>query len=147
MSIPSHREENLYLTCIKEEAQRPVLRWITSHTGDKHADLSALQKTYFRQGFFNVTADFDRYVRNSDGPVRLQLGRNGPEIEATVKRGANQNATARIYGRVALRNWFQKNFKPLQTVNVDLSSQDVIVLDRNQMVAVALAKDVSNGRN
>jgi len=99
-----------------------------------------LQKTYFRQGFFNVTADFDRYVRNSDGPVRLQLGRNGPEIEGTVKRGANQNGTARIYGRAALRDWFQTEFKRFDTVNVDLSSQEVIVLDRNQTAAVALAK-------
>ena len=89
-----------------------------------------LQKTYFKEGYFNVPVDYDRYVRNSDGPVRLRLGRNGPEIEATVKRSANQNGTARIYGRTALRDWFQMNFEPLQTVNVDLSSQDVIVLDK-----------------
>ena len=86
-----------------------------------------LQKTYYRQGFFNVTADFDRYVRSSDGRIRLRLGRNGPEITATVKRSANLNGTARIYGRVALRDWFRREFKLLDTVNVDLTSQEVIV--------------------
>jgi hypothetical protein len=74
---------------------------------------------------------FDRYVRSSDGPVRLQLGRDGPQIEATVKRSANLNGTARIYGRVALRDWFRSEFKLLDAVSVDLSSQSVIVLDKH----------------
>ena len=90
-----------------------------------------LQQSYFKQGFFNVKVDYDRHVRNSDGPVRLRLGRNGPEIEAKINRSANQNRTARILGGPGLRDWFQKNFEPLQTVSVDLSSQDVIVLDRS----------------
>ena len=34
-----------------------------------------LQKTYFKQGFFNVIVDYDRYVRKANGPVRLRLAR------------------------------------------------------------------------
>ena len=90
-----------------------------------------LQQSYFKKGFFNVTVDYDRYVRKSEGPMRLRLGRNGPEIQGRVSRTENTNRTARVYGGAVLRDWFQKNFEPLQTVSVDLSSQDVIVLDRS----------------
>jgi hypothetical protein len=89
-----------------------------------------LQPTYFKQGFFNVVVDYDRYVRTSDGPVRIRLGRNGAEIEGTVNRKVNNNGTPRILGGPALREWFQRNFKPMDTVAVDLTSQEVIVLDR-----------------
>ena len=89
-----------------------------------------LQQTYFKQGFFNVTVDYDGYVRKSDGPVRLRLGLHGPEIEAKINRSANQNGTARILGGPALRDWFQKNCEPMDIVKVDLSSKDVIVLDK-----------------
>lgn len=89
-----------------------------------------LQQTYFKQGFFNVVVDYDRYVRKTDGPVRLRLGRNGNEIEGKINRHVNNNGTARVLGGVALRAWFQNNFEPMDTVAVDLSSQDVIVLDK-----------------
>jgi hypothetical protein len=89
-----------------------------------------LQQTYLDRGYFNVTLEYDRYVRNSSGPVRLRLSRDGPEIEAKVNRSANKNGTARILGGVALRDWFQKNCELMDTVDVDLSSQEVIVLDK-----------------
>ena len=89
-----------------------------------------LQPTYYKKGFFNVTTDFDRFVRSDEGPVRLKLGMNGQEIQATIGRKANQNGTARINGRSMLRDWFQRNFRPMEVVAVDLSSRDTIVLDR-----------------
>lgn len=89
-----------------------------------------LQQTYFKQGFFNVVVDFDRYVRKTDGPVRIQLGRGGNEIDARIDRQVNNNGTARVLGGVRLRNWFQNNFEPMDTVAVDLASEDVIVLER-----------------
>jgi hypothetical protein len=89
-----------------------------------------LQQTYFKQGFFNVVVDFDRYVRRSDGPVRIRLGRNGTEINGKVNRAVNPNGTPRILGGSELRNWFQENFKPMDTVLVDLTSQDVVVLEK-----------------
>ena len=89
-----------------------------------------LQQTYFKQGFFNVVIDYDRYVRKSDGPVRLRLGRAGAEIEGKVNREVNTNGTPRIHGGPKLRDWFQQNFKPMDTVAVDLSSEEVIVLDK-----------------
>lgn len=90
-----------------------------------------LQKTYFNQGFFNVIVDYDRYVRKSNGPIRIRLGHSGIEIDGKINRTVNNNGTARVLGGVSLRNWFQNNFEPMDTVSVDLSSQDVIVLDKN----------------
>src|SRR5438128_427972 len=78
-----------------------------------------LQPTYYRQGFFNVVVAYDRYVRTAEGPVRLRLGRNGEEIKAKINRQANLNGTARILGGAKLRDWFHRNFEPMDKVNVD----------------------------
>jgi len=94
-----------------------------------------LQETYFKQGFFNVIVDFDRFVRAEEGPIRLRLGRNGREIQASINRHANNNGTARIMGGADLRNWFQSQFEPMDTVAVDLSSRDVIILDKTKKSA------------
>lgn len=90
-----------------------------------------LHPTYFNQGFFNVVVEYDRYVRRTEGPVRLRLGRNGAEVQATIDRHTNRNGTARIMGRVPLREWFQRNFHPLDTVSVDLSCEDLIILEKS----------------
>jgi len=89
-----------------------------------------LQQTYFEKGFFNVIVDYDRYVRKTEGPVRLRLGRNGQEISASINRHVNNNGTARIMGGAALRDWFHRNFNPMDTVAVDLTSPEVIVLEK-----------------
>jgi hypothetical protein len=89
-----------------------------------------LQQSYFANGFFNVTVDYDRYVRKTEGPLRLRLGRNGAEIEAKLSRHANLNGTPRISGGVPLRDWFHRHFQPMDTVAVDLSSEDLMILDK-----------------
>lgn len=86
-----------------------------------------LHKTYYEQGFFNVTVDFDGYVRDEEGPIPLLLGA-GVVIEGRIDRHANQNATARIHGGALLRDWFQQNFACGDVVNVDLSSTEQIRL-------------------
>ena len=53
-----------------------------------------LEKTYYERGFFNVTRDFDHFVRSDDGPISLQLG-DGWSIEGHVNRRAQRNGMAR----------------------------------------------------
>lgn len=89
--------------------------------------LLKLHKTYYDQGFFNVTIDFDCYVRDEEGPIPLFLGTD-VVIEGKINRHANQNATARIHGGAPLRDWFQQNFACGDVVNVDLSSMSRIRL-------------------
>jgi hypothetical protein len=57
-----------------------------------------LDKTYYRQGFFNVTVDFDRFIRSTEGPVELILGTSGLKIQGKVNRSAKLNKTSRIMG-------------------------------------------------
>lgn len=88
-----------------------------------------LQPTYCKMGFFNVTVDFDRYVRKSEGPVELRLGGDsGQVIVGRIDRHANPNRTARILGGVRLRDWFQRNFEEGDRVSVDLQALETIVL-------------------
>ena len=87
------------------------------------------EKTYYRQGFFNVTVDFDRFIRPTEGPVELVLGTSGLEVEGKVNRRANQNGSARIMGGSKLRDWFQAHYSPGDVIDVDLSSFDSIRID------------------
>ena len=80
-----------------------------------------LQKTYYKMGFFNVGVTHNRHIRRTEEPVRIRLGQDGPEIEGRVDRHANQNGTARVMGGAQLKRWFQANFAPMDTVDVDLS--------------------------
>ena len=88
-----------------------------------------LQKTYYDKGFFNVSVDFEQSVRTSDGPVDLVLD-DDRTVNARVSRTANLNGTPRIYGGSALRDWFQKNFRVMDQVAVDLGSKESIRLYR-----------------
>ncbi|MDO9230678.1 MAG: hypothetical protein Q7U03_14075 [Syntrophales bacterium] len=87
-----------------------------------------LHPTYYKKGFFNVTVDFDRFVRSQEGNVFLRLGSGGPQIQGRIDRRANRNGTARIIGGAKLRDWFQKHYRPMDVVAVDLSSPEIIIL-------------------
>ena len=87
-----------------------------------------LHKTYYNQGFWNVPVDLDRYVREDEGPITLVLGRGGREVQAFVNRSANQNGTARIMGRSALRSWFQQNYAVMDNVSVRFATPNRIIL-------------------
>ena len=84
-----------------------------------------LYRTYYRQGFFNVTVDYDQYVRKKEGPIILILS-TSQQIQGRIDRRANLNATARIHGGAALRDWFQQHFECNDVVQVDLSRMDCI---------------------
>jgi len=96
-----------------------------------------LQKSYHKHGFFNVTVDYDRYMRKEEGPIQLKLGENGPVIKANLNRTANINGTSRVYGGLPLREWFKNNCSPMDTVQIDPTSPDLIVLipDRGEQPA------------
>lgn len=87
-----------------------------------------LPATYRDQGFFNVTVEFDRYVRQDEGPIELVLVVRGVEqrVEARVNRTAQTNGTARIMGGAELRRWFQEHYRVGDLVDVDIRSPDCI---------------------
>jgi len=57
-------------------------------------------------------------MRKAEGAVRLQTGKNGPIIAARIDRRSNCNGTARIYDSEPLRDWFVRNFKLMEIVEV-----------------------------
>lgn len=78
-----------------------------------------LHKTYYNQGFFNLRVDWDRIVRKDNGPVVIEL-LFGHKLEWWVDRSANPNGTARVFGRVELRNWFQRHYRQGDVVEIIL---------------------------
>lgn len=86
-----------------------------------------LEKTYYSQGFFNVTVDYDRYVGGS-GPIKLILG-DRASVEGRINRDANQNRTARIHGGAVLREWFQGHYSQGDAVAVHFKSPQVLELE------------------
>lgn len=89
-----------------------------------------LQKTYYDQGFFNVSVDFDRRVRQDDGEVTLLLGGAEKAIPGRVYRRVNQNGTARVRGGAELRDWFHENFHLMESVEVNFLSPETIRLSK-----------------
>ena len=87
-----------------------------------------LEPTYYNNGFFNVKVEFDRFIRNTNGPIAIQLGYGQYVVPGRVDRKANLNNTARIYGRTKLKNWFQSNFGLGQSIIVDIRAPEHIVL-------------------
>lgn len=90
--------------------------------------LLTLHKTYYEKGFFNVGVGFDRYVRPTNGPVRLRLGSEGDEIDGRVDRQANQNGTPRIHGGAVLTRWFQSHARQGEKVAVDFPDMEHVVI-------------------
>jgi len=84
-----------------------------------------LNKAYYKQGFFNVKVDYDRYIDKAEGPIKIQLN-DGRIIGAKINRSANTNGTARIMGGTELRNFFHSKFKEGDTVDMDIISPDYI---------------------
>ena len=67
-----------------------------------------LWPTYYNSGSFNVLREYDHLV-GGEGPVTLVLRGDRP-IEGKINRTANLNATARVMGGAALRDWFQRTY-------------------------------------
>ena len=67
-----------------------------------------LEQSYYAGGFFNVPVAYDDYLGESGSSVELTLGRGAP-ARGRIDRKANRNGTARVYGGVAMRAWFQRH--------------------------------------
>jgi len=85
-----------------------------------------LEKSYHNKGFSNVTVGSDRFVRSTEGPIKLELGKSGTIIMGRIDRRANTNGTARIMAGARLRDWFHSQYNIGDVVDVDLSSFDLI---------------------
>lgn len=86
-------------TRLKPDPAREPAPYLVAEPSPASADLEevvrifklTLEKTYYEKGFFNVKVDFDRFVRSTEGPVGLVLGKSGVRIAGKVRHSANLN--------------------------------------------------------
>lgn len=88
-----------------------------------------LHRTYYKQGFFNVAEDFDRYLGEDGEEIILQLG-DSDRIQGRISRKANLNGTARVMGGFRLRDWFHIRFREQDRLQVELLSPGLIRLQK-----------------
>jgi ribonuclease VapC len=81
-----------------------------------------LHKAYYRQGFFNVPVEFDRYFGSHNSAIEIFLGAKPEPISGVIYRTAQRNGTPRIMGHGRLRDYFQKYFNQGDEVDVEIES-------------------------
>lgn len=113
MELPPTTDFDIFMT--------PVLTTMEITLGD----------TYYNQGFFNVSREYESYFGPHGSAIDIQLGHNGEQtIRGIINRTANANGTPRIMGYVDLRNWIRANFEPGQIMQVSVISPQSIKVFR-----------------
>lgn len=87
-----------------------------------------LSKTYYHQGFFNVTREFDRYVGKNEEEIEFHLFDSDVVLHGRINRTANLNGTARIMGGKELKSWFQSRFKIGDVIAVEFLTANLVRL-------------------
>ncbi len=64
-------------------------------------------KTYYRQGFFNVPIDYERYFAGHGASISVDAPDLPNQINGKINRTANLNHTPRIMGGARFRDWLQ----------------------------------------
>jgi len=81
-----------------------------------------VQKTYHRQGFFNIPVEFDRYLGPHNAAIEIYVEGVSAPIGGVINRTAQQNGTARIQGQAPLRDHFQSTVAVGDRVRVTIES-------------------------
>ncbi|MEI5997202.1 GIY-YIG nuclease family protein [Paraburkholderia bengalensis] len=77
-----------------------------------------LQTTYYKTGFFNVSVENQNLFGPQGSSIDIYCGPEKALVQGRFDRTTNSNGTPRVYGYVPLRDWFQANFEPMQSVTV-----------------------------
>jgi ribonuclease VapC len=81
-----------------------------------------LRKTYFTQGFFNVSVDYDRYLGPHNSSVEIWFENVRLMTNGVINRTAQRNGAPRIMGHTALRDCFQSRCRVGDTLDVVIES-------------------------
>jgi hypothetical protein len=68
-----------------------------------------LGQTYYNKGFINLGVAVSQFIGQNGENLILILGNEG-EINITINRNANNNASVRLYGGNTLMLFIQNNF-------------------------------------
>lgn len=101
------------------ESSEPFQRfWVTLHA------------TYWDKGFFNVPVEYSEEFGADGETIEIETFNNGTPILGTINRYSNNNATPRIMGGAALRDWFQQNCQVQEKIAVQVASPYAIRISR-----------------
>ena len=89
-----------------------------------------LQPTYYKNGFFNVSVDNQHLFGLHGSGLDIYCGPEKVLVRGRFDRTANTNGTPRVQGYVPLRDWFQVNFEPMESVTVRVVGSAAIELTR-----------------
>jgi len=89
-----------------------------------------LEDTYWTKGFFNVPADFERFLSRDDGDIDPYSGARVRAVRGRLDRESNKNGNPRIHGTKPLRDFFQNTFKPGAFALVDIGSPRAIRISK-----------------
>jgi ribonuclease VapC len=81
-----------------------------------------LQKTYYRQGFFNVPVEHDRFLGSHSSKIEIFIENADDPIQGIINRTAQRNGTARVLGYAGLRDYFESHFQPGAALFVAIES-------------------------
>lgn len=90
--------------------------------------LITMGKTYFDQGFFNVSVDFERYFAADKAEVVIELPEAFDDVTGKINRSANANNTPRIMGGVEFRDWIQSHVRLGKSIRVIVESPNRIAI-------------------
>ena len=90
--------------------------------------LLTVEATYWKQGFFNITVDYERFIGGHGESIDIHCQHVDEKIEGTINRTANSNGTPRVMGRSALKRWFQETVRERGRVKVTILSPNSISL-------------------
>jgi hypothetical protein len=85
-------------------------------------------KTYWDQGFFNVSAEISEAFGADGENIEIFCGDQAEPLLGTINRRANSNQTPRIFGGKRLREWIQPNLARDATMRVDVLTPTAIRL-------------------
>jgi len=89
-----------------------------------------IAETYYDQGFFNVSVGFEKYFGDDRSIIEIYLAETDVVLYGLIDRTANKNGTPRIRGAKGLKDWFQGNFKVLDTMYIVILSKNSIKIGK-----------------
>ena len=81
---------------------------------------------YMNKGFFNVPVRYSRLFGKDREKIKILCGRDKSTIHGHIDRSSNTNASPRIVGGGALKNWFEEYAGLNNPVDIDILAPNAV---------------------
>ena len=81
---------------------------------------------YMNKGFFNVPVRYSRLFGQDRETIKILCGREKSTIHGHIDRSSNTNASPRIIGGGALKNWFEEHAGLNNPVDIDILAPNAV---------------------